>query len=529
MVCRACLKISKNGLNIFEHQKDDKCVVDMIMDCTSVIMEKDDRYPVNICNNCMERLSSAYNFREMVVRSNIKLVNFYNRKVINKEEGSQNNNVDDDEVKNEIFVKNEQVDPVTTDDLLSKAILIMDNRQASLNLLMGKDMSSGVANFCCKNEDTSQTQALVKEELFVEKLPEYSSLDEIDGLFDESNSNSSSSDESSETECKNEEVKDENKTKSTSSIVREGKSRKKCINMRNHNEKQAEMLDNPDYHRIINSGLSKKEKDRETVHCRECNKTFSFRYYVAVHAYTHTGNVPFKCQQCDKCYPKESLLRKHIRSHFQTRDFACDECGKAFFRKQQLQYHKASKHSEERPYRCNVCDKAFKVPSALWKHTLIHVNDKKYVCEICGKGFVEMVGLTKHKITHTTEKNFVCTTCGKAFMRKRTLGWHLKKHLEDKPYICSYCGKRFHCTTILKNHILIHTGAKPFACEICGKTFRQRSCIGRHMRIHTGETPYPCKICSSSFKYSHHLLNHMKVHEKELLQRPEIEIKAVDE
>ncbi|GJQ75515.1 hypothetical protein Trydic_g17602 [Trypoxylus dichotomus] len=68
-------------------------------------------------------------------------------------------------------------------------------------------MSFGITNFCCKNdEDASQNQALVKEELFIKRLTEYSSLDEIYGLFDDSNSNSSSSDESSEAGCKNKDL-----------------------------------------------------------------------------------------------------------------------------------------------------------------------------------------------------------------------------------------------------------------------------------------------------------------------------------
>ncbi|KRT78818.1 zinc-finger associated domain containing protein, partial [Oryctes borbonicus] len=259
MVCRACLKVSKNRLNIFEHRTNDKLVVDMIIDCTSVTIQSGDGYPINICSDCMELLYSAYNFKKMVVQSNVKLVNFYNRK------NSQNNNTDDEDVKDELFIKNEQVDSlITTDGVLGEAVLIVDDHQQG-----EKTVSSEITNFCCKSEDPSQNQMTIKEELFVEKLDgtviqaQYSSDSDDDNvLFDESNSDSSSSDESSEVECKNEEIRDENERKSRRPTGREGKNAK---NLRNHNEKQAEMLDNPDYQRIINSGLSKKQKDRETV------------------------------------------------------------------------------------------------------------------------------------------------------------------------------------------------------------------------------------------------------------------------
>nr|XP_032514667.1 zinc finger protein 596-like [Danaus plexippus plexippus] len=46
-------------------------------------------------------------------------------------------------------------------------------------------------------------------------------------------------------------------------------------------------------------------------------------------------------------------------------------------------------HSDERPYPCALCDKAFKCKSALDRHFRSHSGEKPYVCQVCGKAFAQ--------------------------------------------------------------------------------------------------------------------------------------------
>lgn len=283
---------------------------------------------------------------------------------------------------------------------------------------------------------------------------------------------------------------------------------------RNINEQQAELVDNPDFKRIMEMNLSRKEKKRQTVFCKECNKTLTFAYFVDKHVHFHTGNLPFKCDKCGLAYPKRSTLNKHLRKHDTARNFSCEECGKTFRSIHAVKQHKFV-HSDEKPYSCDICGKSLKYALSLAAHMRIHKNEKNHVCEICGKAFVDYSILRVHIMRHTvSEKNFECKICGKKFALKKDLDHHGQIHSNKRPHVCNECGKSFVSKEILKKHQLIHTGEKPHACKVCGKRFRQNGCISRHMRVHTGETPFSCDLCKSAFKYKHHLQNHMKVHEK---------------
>ncbi|KAI4460611.1 zinc finger protein [Holotrichia oblita] len=282
------------------------------------------------------------------------------------------------------------------------------------------------------------------------------------------------------------------------------------------NEEELKILDNPDCIRIIQSTMSSGEKAKAQVYCKNCNKSYTFKYYIAVHAHTHIGNLPYKCELCDFRVPKKYLLHQHMRTHAPTKDFLCSLCGRAFSSQQILNAHKL-RHTDERPFKCKICQKAFKQLVDLQQHEVGHTDVKKYVCEECGKSFKYKKNLSDHQAGHTNERNFECTTCGKRFIIKKRLDEHVKKHLGLKPYACDVCGKTFTTKPTWQRHARIHTGEKPYSCDICGKKFRQQGCMVRHVRTHTGEAPYSCKYCPETFKYSQYLSNHMEKHKKVIL------------
>lgn len=51
------------------------------------------------------------------------------------------------------------------------------------------------------------------------------------------------------------------------------------------------------------------------------------------------------------------------------------------------------------------------------------------------------------------ERPFVCQICQKAFNQKNALSVHLKKHSGDKPHVCGYCSAAFTQRGNLKTHI----------------------------------------------------------------------------
>ena len=113
---------------------------------------------------------------------------------------------------------------------------------------------------------------------------------------------------------------------------------------------------------------------------------------------------------------------------------------------------------------------------------------KVYECKTCNKTFKKSNDLLRHTRVHSNERPFKCNHCPKAFKLKCVLETHLKTHLkstsnENRPY-CEVCNAKFSCKGALNVHMRIHTGYKPYKCELCTteeKCFRTSSEYRSHM------------------------------------------------
>ncbi|CAL4126681.1 unnamed protein product [Meganyctiphanes norvegica] len=80
--------------------------------------------------------------------------------------------------------------------------------------------------------------------------------------------------------------------------------------------------------------------------------------------------------------------------------FQCDQCDKSFNKQSSLARHKyehsVSLSTGQRPYKCELCPKAFKHKHHLTEHSRLHTGEKPYQCSKCLKRFSHSGSYSQH-------------------------------------------------------------------------------------------------------------------------------------
>lgn len=174
-------------------------------------------------------------------------------------------------------------------------------------------------------------------------------------------------------------------------------------------------------------------------------------------------NEEIKCEKCNKIFVSDDKLQRHVKIAHQKPQklFQCLVCSKQFNTNRVLRNHYNHKHSDQRKYHCDLCQKSFKTDSGLYAHRKTHADSYDYSCQICLKKFKFKVHLSRHLTMHSQEKNFFCRFCSKSFGVKDNLNKHLKTHyklFEFKCHICEFLtSQQRYLTMHMKTSHLVKT------------------------------------------------------------------------
>ncbi|XP_065300903.1 zinc finger protein 501-like [Dermacentor albipictus] len=249
-------------------------------------------------------------------------------------------------------------------------------------------------------------------------------------------------------------------------------------------------------------------------HCPRCNIACPEESSLAIHVRCHggAGDRRHCCHLCPATFAQKHGLKYHLSQHWGIKPWKCSDCSYACSTKHVLELHIRHRHSGERPFKCDLCDRAFASHSIFMVHRRIHTGEKPYACPLCPATFRDCSAKRKHLlVTHSTARPHTCEHCSKSYALPEQLKRHVITHTGDTPHLCHLCPARFTRHSSLVVHVKNHIGDRSHHCEQCEKSFVTASRLAEHVNCtHSSKPAYPCKLCPRKYKHSGSLNAHVR-------------------
>jgi hypothetical protein len=159
--------------------------------------------------------------------------------------------------------------------------------------------------------------------------------------------------------------------------------------------------------------------------------------------------VQFKCTKGPKNYWTKYALQAHMNvSHDNVKQYQCYFCSFAYFEKSLLIHH-ISKHTKEKPHKCQYCCQWFRGKDSVRRHKNGNSCNQKLThqllrpCYFCGKSLSNHQVLKEHmKTAHLKEDFKRCNLCHKYFSSSTDRNRHIRTvHLSKERISVSYVRK----------------------------------------------------------------------------------------
>lgn len=204
-------------------------------------------------------------------------------------------------------------------------------------------------------------------------------------------------------------------------------------------------------------------ESKEIRTCSICGKVLATPKSLRTHQFLIHNAGGFRCNHCKIVFHSAKGLANHGPKCSKTAaiTFECFMCHKTCNSKRYLSFHVRMKHdSNDRNFKCNVCERYFPCRSALEGHmNRVHLklDFRTHMCSVCGKTFTSKRYLTFHELSHTGTKTLKCTYdgCDRFFAFPESRADHIKHvHKGEKRFICKICNEGFGGIIGFKKHKL---------------------------------------------------------------------------
>ncbi|XP_023721818.1 zinc finger protein 569 isoform X2 [Cryptotermes secundus] len=540
-LCRVCALETENLVSVFGEEGTKLKLAEKIHWHLPIEVREDDKLPVTVCSSCISKLNSCHELAMSCLRANEKLCKLFNIEETNLTDYGeksnfaatqlQRNKTLDARDKRVLFRETLAPNIVTTRRSSKRPTLPSHQLSTAMELLKkvkqghGKNIKSTQRTL---NNGQKSSSILLKSEVpEMEQAGDGNNADSADVKMnsilhdDNMTQNVGESDPTDplyigteETAYSRPQRQFERKTSKLWDIFM--KSKMDGV-MQDFTRREDETED------------ENKERKRRVRHkewkCETCGYVLLRKTALIMHQQRKHGPQKFSCSYCDKTFRNAVGMKVHERCHTKVAaekteptSYICEFCGKSFRGKKTLKDHHLANHSDEKPYKCDKCDRNYGSLASLGIHKATHSTETPYLCDLCGKSFKHVSNLRSHKRSHRddSDKNRqVCDVCGKGFRSRFHLSEHMNVHTGRRPYACNVCGKHFHKKIQLRQHGSAHSGMQPFKCHLCGVRFNRRGNMTQHIKRHDRVRKYTCRVCNEGFATLGAVLSHRRKHTKE--------------
>ncbi|XP_069102443.1 zinc finger protein 502-like [Argopecten irradians] len=187
------------------------------------------------------------------------------------------------------------------------------------------------------------------------------------------------------------------------------------------------------------------EEKSDEFKCHLCSKLLSSKSALNVHQRSHTGVKPYMCEMCGMSFRQVANMRKHMLIHTTAKANQCELCGKEYKYRDSWKAH----------MRSHVIKEGL-------RHEVIRTKyGKVYNCEYCKKQFSTASQYKVHLRTHTDERPFKCDLCEKAFKEKGKLSRHINRVHVHSQVLSMHPHQKLSMDTRLivpNDHVMYYTG-----------------------------------------------------------------------